>query len=429
MVARGAAFASRTAMVPRMVPGVIAGIIAGMIFGTAIGVAPTNSARSALLWPESRRLPVLGWRTRGDDEIIWPMTVKVPKFSRRQMLLGVGVTAAAAIPAIALLERPGDIDGIKTLRGKAFGTRWHLALGNTHVSRPEAERLVLEIIHRIDRTMSNYRAGTEVMQLNAAAANEPVKVDWTTSAVLDAALTMSRQTEGAFDITIGPVVDLWGFGPTQRTAPPDQADVERLRAQLGWEQIGLDLGTHHATKTSSSVAIDLSGIAKGRAVDASVAALRNAGVTNLAMEIGGEVRCLGSRPTGEPWRIGIERPKHNERTVMRTLAANNAAFATSGTYRNYRSQGGQTLSHAVDPRTARPVDHGLVSVTVAARETMWADAWSTALLIVGPERALQLADDAGVAALFLVAEGGEFKEAWSAAFADLADAPSFQLPS
>lgn len=350
------------------------------------------------------------------------------RMRRRDLLLAAGA-AVVALPPLVLLNRRYDRDAVGTVEGAIFGTRWRVAFQRAAGDDDEVRELVTGVLEPFDAALSGYRADTEVTRFASLAPGESMPIGPTTVAVLDAASRMSNLSGGAFDITVGPLVDLWGFGPTQRQGLPGEAAVEQLRASTGHEQVVLDMANHRVARRAETTAIDVSGIAKGRAVDAVVAELRHAGIRDVAVEIGGEVRCLGARPDGAPWRIGIERPSPNERKVYRTVAMHDAAMATSGTYRHFQMAGERRLSHAIDPRTGRPVEHGLVAVTVAARETMWADAWSTALLVLGPDAAGRHAEDNGVAALFLVANADGFREYWSTAFEALASNPAFQLPS
>jgi thiamine biosynthesis lipoprotein len=226
-------------------------------------------------------------------------------------------------------------------------------------------------------------------------------------------------TGGALDITVGPLVEAWGFGPTPTGPPPSEAQLAALRERVGWDRIELDEGASTLTKTVDGLRADLSAVAKGYAVDRVAEALLGLGETRLMVEVGGEVRTAGRNARSEPWRIGIERPVAGPgRGMQRLVPLSDLSIATSGGYRNYRDVDGQRLIHILDPRLGRPVSHALASVSVVAPSCTRADGLATALLVLGPEEGLALAEREGIAALLLVADGsGGFQEVATSTFA------------
>jgi thiamine biosynthesis lipoprotein len=278
----------------------------------------------------------------------------------------------------------------------------------------DADRMGASIVASlgaIDARMSTYRPASELSLFNAAVTTDWVPVSAPTRAVIATALGVSRLTGGAFDPTIGPLVDLWGFGPGPgRTHPPTGGEIAATLGRMGHWRVTTRGGAPAVRGSVAGLGIDLSGIAKGFAVDEMAALLESAGVSQFLVEIGGELRGRGLSPRGAPWRVGVERPDRGRGAVRRVVRLDSGALATSGDYRNFFEEGGRCFSHIIDPRTGRPVAHGLASVTVIAGTTMRADALSTALMVMGPEQGMALAKREGIAAFFLSHQGGHLAE-------------------
>lgn len=214
-------------------------------------------------------------------------------------------------------------------------------------------------------------------------------------------------TDGAFDVTIGPVVNLWGFGPEARPeSVPTQAELAELLAVTGWEFLELDPSTG-SIRSEQPQYIDLSGIAKGYGVDVVAGYLDSQGVQAYLVEIGGEVRTRGRKPDGDAWRLAIEEPSEQARQVNKVVVLSGQSMATSGDYRNYYESEGRRFSHTINPDTGMPIDHQLASVTVIADDCMTADALATAFNVMGYEQAERLATRENIPAYFIVrAENG-----------------------
>ena len=213
---------------------------------------------------------------------------------------------------------------------------------------------------------------------------------------------VARLSDGAFDITVGPLVDLWGFGPSGVTEAPSEERLAELVAIIGYEQIAVDPVNGTLRKAIPECRIDLSAIAKGFAVDEVAAALEGEGFSTYMVEIGGEVRTRGRKASGDEWRIGIERPDAGGRAIHTAIALTDLALATSGDYRNFIVRDGVRISHTIDPRTGRPIAHDLASVSVIHSSCMTADALATALEVLGPEEGFALAQRQQIPALFLI---------------------------
>ena len=261
-------------------------------------------------------------------------------------------------------------------------------------------------LDEIEGRMSHYRPESELSRFNRARTTEPRPMSPETLRVVAEALAVSRASGGAFDVTVGPLVDAWGFGPGGRApAAPDGAALATLRSRVGSDLLELDLAAATLRKRRQDVVVDLSAIAKGYAVDAVATLLDEIGFEDHLVEIGGELRGAGTNEEGAPWRVAIERPVSGAPAARRIVPLTNAAVATSGDYRNFYDLDGVRVSHTIDPRTGRPVTHRLRSVSVIAERCMHADARSTALNVLGPEDGYALAVEQGWAALFVTDDG------------------------
>ena len=252
--------------------------------------------------------------------------------------------------------------------------------------------------------MSTYDPESELSRLNRFDRPEWFEVSPETAAVVDEALRIGRLTEGGFDVTVGPLVSLWNFGPVRRTTdrvpPPDE--IEEARARTGLEKVEVRLSPPAVRKHRQDVSIDLSGIAKGFAVDEIADLLERSGVENYMVDVGGEVKARGRNPKGKPWQIAVESPVAEKREIYKVLPLDRLAVATSGDYRNYFEQDGIRYAHILDPRSGKPIAHRLASVSVLDPSCMRADALATGLMVLGPENAYNLAVREELAVLFLV---------------------------
>ena len=242
--------------------------------------------------------------------------------------------------------------------------------------------------------MSAYREDSEVTRVNRHRSGTPVPVAADTFAVLALAREVSDASGGAFDVTVAPAVNAWGFGPGGARRVVPERELAGLRPQLGWQRLALDAATTSVRKSAPDVAVDLSGIAKGYAVDVAARALEALGLADYMVEAGGEIRTRGHNAGGDPWQIAIERPDAVPQRAQRIVPLSGLAMATSGDYRIYFERDGVRYCHEIDPATGRPVRHALASVSVVAPTCGAADAWATALMVLGPERGLALAQAA-----------------------------------
>ena len=278
---------------------------------------------------------------------------------------------------------------------------------------------VVDVLEEVDASMSTWREDSELSRFN----RKTDQSEWTPVSpalyrVLAAAQQVSEMTDGAFDVTIGPVVNLWGFGP--EAAPEQQLDEGELASVLaatGYEKLELKADPP-ALRAKPNQYVDLSAIAKGHGVDAVADFLESMGVSAFLVEIGGEVSVQGRKPGGEAWRLAIESPAAGagERQIDRVVVIGNRAMATSGDYRNYYESEGRRFSHTIDPEDGRPIDHNLASVTVVADDSMMADALATAFNVMGLPRARALATRENIAAYFIFRGDEGFETDYSPAF-------------
>jgi FAD:protein FMN transferase len=305
------------------------------------------------------------------------------------------------------------------LHGFTMGTKYNVKYRHYDDEfTPDAVQKQIEsILDEINRTMSTYDPQSELSRLNQAITTDWIPISDSLFTVLDAAMKIGWQSKGSFDITVGPLVNLWGFGPEFRPEEiPDEREIAAIQLRTGQDKLVLDRETPAVRKAHSDTYIDLSAIAKGYAVDQIAEMFDSKGINHYLVEIGGEIRARGSNAQNTSWQIGIEKPQQHGRSLHKVLPLNNTGLATSGDYRNFYEIEGQRYSHLIDPTTGWPVKNGAASVTVFADNCMNADAWATALLVLGHERGLTLAENQGLAVLFIVNQDGVFKEYTSSHF-------------
>ena len=304
------------------------------------------------------------------------------------------------------------------LAGASMGTTWHV----TYVAPASGVDSVLvqaaieERLEQVVQSMSTYRADSEISRFNAAPLNTWFAVTPEFYKVLSSALAIGRQSGAAYDVTVGSLVDLRGFGPNMTQQTPPAAEVnEALLLQVGQQQLRVNVETLSVMKLAD-VALDFSSIAKGFGVDQVADWLDSQGIVRYLVEVGGEMRMSGLSHRGDAWHVAIEQPDIAQRSVAAALTVTDQAVATSGDYRNYFEMDGQRYSHSIDPRSGWPVAHDLVSVTVIHPSAMMADAWATALLVLGAEEAMVVAQEQGLAVYLIRRKGTEYEHSHTPEF-------------
>ncbi len=304
--------------------------------------------------------------------------------------------------------------------GVTMGTSYHIKLAELPPGLTVAnlQHEVDQRLETIERQMSTYRADSELSRFNRCEGSEWFPVSADTALVVTTALEVGQQTDGLFDVTVGPLVNLWGFGPpARRDTVPTVEQLAAARERVGQQYLQSRQTPPALRKLRPGVYVDLSAIAKGFAVDQVAQVCDRHHLADYLVEIGGEVRASGHRPDGSWWRIGIEQPLDGARAIGRVVELDDRSLATSGDYRNFFAADGQRYSHEIDPRTGRPVTHSLASVSVLADHCMRADALATALMIMGPDEAYRFAEEHQLAVLLMVRVPNGFKEKSTPGFA------------
>lgn len=299
-----------------------------------------------------------------------------------------------------------------------MGTTWTVRFINMHQQSDVVVRaLIQRELDLVVAQMSTWQEDSNLSIFNRADANTWHALPAAFFTVLDCALKIAAETEGAFDPTVGPLVNLWGFGPNgERTSPPDASEVKALHADCGWQKLQLDKDGMRALQPGN-VYVDFSGIAKGYSVDRIARALTDAGIENYLIEVGGELYGAGIKPDGQPWWIALETSPIAQTVTESIVALHGLAVATSGDYRRYFEHHGQHYAHTMDPRTGFPIDratNALVSVTVLHAECMVADALATAFTVMGVKAALAYAKKKDIVVLLIEHKADGFEEHFSA---------------
>jgi thiamine biosynthesis lipoprotein len=287
----------------------------------------------------------------------------------------------------------GGSEAVQELRlaGEALGTAWSVRLVTRQPLAPpkieELRRRVAATLGRVDRGMSTWRDDSELVRFNRQIGFASFRFSPETRRVVAAALELARETRGAFDPTVAPLLALWGFGAEAAAGEPSETELAHARARVGWQHLGWN-EEGHLRRRVPGVQLDLSGIAKGYAVDAVASELGREPLIGVLVELGGEVRALGTKADGEPWRVGIDDPTSPGSRLEAVVPLTGGALATSGDYRQVRWVEGRRRTHVMDPRSGRPVESGVASASVLAPTCTEADGVATALMVLGPQKAL-----------------------------------------
>lgn len=293
------------------------------------------------------------------------------------------------------------------LSGATMGTRWSALVYAPPATDIAVLRAALaEAADRVDRQMSTWKPESDLMRLNAAPCRVWVPLPPELMFVLAKGLEIGRASDGAFDIGLGDLVNAWGFGPAG--AAPDTAAI---RSCLGRDRppahalLDLDMAAGAARK-NAALQLDLSAIAKGYGVDELMRVVEDFGIGSALVGLDGELKARGSKPDGKPWAVALEKPDYDARSPLGVITLRDAAIATSGDYRHWVDVGQARLSHTMDRRRRGPTDNAVASVSVVAQSCIEADAWATALLVLGQTEGCTLARVHGLDVLFILRMGG-----------------------
>jgi FAD:protein FMN transferase len=312
---------------------------------------------------------------------------------------------------------------VQSVQGETMGTFWSVrAVMPAELSLASRAAGMQAVLDRVDGQMSTYKPESALSRFNAAPAGTWHVLPTECFEVVRHALQVARDSDGAYDPTVGPLVNLWGFGPDgARRVAPSHEQIQAMRERIGWHRIKLDAATHSAFQPGG-IYLDLSSVAKGYAVDLLGLHLDQMGIEAWLVEVGGELKGKGRKPDGSPWRIGIERPGAAVGAVQyadqlsQVLCLSGRAIATSGNYRRSFEVDGVSYSHHIDPRTGWPVPHAVASVSVLASEAMLADPMGTLMTVLGPDRGMAYARERGLAVMFILHGSMGLEERLSPAF-------------
>ena len=287
--------------------------------------------------------------------------------------------------------------------GQIFGTTYHI----TYQSDKDLHREILQRLQLVDQTFSTFNDESIISKINR---NEPVKLNQMFIEVFDLAKTVSKDTHGAFDITVAPLVNVWGFGFKSGT-PPTKAVIDSLRHLTGYEKVKL-IGSK-VRKQDPRIMLDCSAIAKGYGSDVVAQYLRSRDVENFMIEIGGEIVVQGNSDKRLPWKIGVTKPTDDStqtnNELQTVLNVTNTAMATSGNYRRFYYKNGKKYAHTIDPKTGYPVQHNILSATVLANTCAKADAYATSFMVLGLEKTQQVLQHHPDLMVYLIYADGQGK--------------------
>ena len=304
-----------------------------------------------------------------------------------------------------------------SLSGSTMGTTYHIKY-IPNDKTPDIQTLHADVeltLEQVNAEMSTYRPDSELSTYNRLKMGQGIVVSPDLIKVINEAKTINKTTGGALDITVGPLVNLWGFGPKRgQVEPPKQADIDAARQMVNID--GVVVNGERLEKGSKALYADLSSIAKGFGVDKVASIFDKYDVSGYLVEIGGELRVKGTKADGSEWKIAIEKPTTGERKVQQVIALGDMSMATSGDYRNYFEENGKRYNHIIDPRSGMPVQHRLASVTVLNKDCMVADGYATAIMVMGVKESLALAKKQNLAIMLIEKQDDGFNVHYSDAF-------------
>jgi thiamine biosynthesis lipoprotein len=303
--------------------------------------------------------------------------------------------------------------------GLTEGTSFHIKVSKLpeSVVSEQLKHQIMALLDEINGQMSTYLEDSELSSFNQNTSTDWVPVSAPLFTVLKEAQRISRLTNGAFDVTVGSLVNLWGFGPDpMKFVAPDDALIQARLNKIGYKYLSIKEESLAVKKAIPDLYVDLSAIAKGYTVDQVGLLLEKNGITDYMVEIGGEISVRGKNANAAPWHIAIEKPTPDTRVIAKVVGISDIAMATSGDYRNFFEGDGIRFSHTIDPRTGRPITHKLASVTILSKTTMEADALATAIMVLGPDEGYKFAERNNIAALFIIKKDSGFYEKSTRAF-------------
>ncbi len=337
----------------------------------------------------------------------------------RRCTLLLSAWACCLCLSLVSCNRPVRLPSLQVIAGQTMGTTYSIKLvsaeglpGLTQVSQAIESEL-----EQVNAQMSTYLTTSELSRFNAQTSTDWFSVSRQTAEVVQLSLQLTEQTGGAFDVTVGPLVNLWGFGAGPRTQQvPSAAAITETLQWVGSDKLSVRLEPPALQKGHAKLQVDLSAIAKGHGVDRVAEVLERLNFTSYFVEIGGEVRTKGRKPGGDEWQVGIERPSRDQRSVERVLALTDRSLATSGNYRNFFEVDGRTYSHTINPKTGFPVEDPIASASVVAESCAQADGIATGMMSAGFEAGLAMAEQHGWSVLLVRPKDDGFESVESTGF-------------
>ncbi|ALV91655.1 MULTISPECIES: FAD:protein FMN transferase ApbE [Pantoea] len=301
------------------------------------------------------------------------------------------------------------------LEGKTMGTVWRVSLAGVEPQRKDAlQQVIQQQLDQDDHALSTWKKDSVLSRFNQYQGSDPQPISADMADIVVEALRIGKKTSGAMDITVGPLVNLWGFGPVKQPAhTPTDAEINAAKAQTGLQHLHViqTVDGQWLQKDLPTLYVDLSTMGEGYATDHLARLMEQQGITHYLVSVGGAVLSRGLNASNQPWRVAIQKPTDRENAVEARVDLQGHGISTSGSYRNYYELDGKRISHVIDPATGRPIDHKLVSATVIATTALEADGWDTGLMVLGTERAKALALKEHLA-VYLITKQGEGFTHW-----------------
>lgn len=327
---------------------------------------------------------------------------------------------AMLVLMLSACDKPAATTAL-VLEGKTMGTVWRVSLTGVEIERKaELQQRIQQRLDADDAELSTWKADSVLSRFNQSRDLSPQPVSENMADIVTTSLRICRKTGGAMDITVGPLVNLWGFGPTKQPRhTPDAAQIAAARAQTGLQHLRVVQGAdgQWLQKDLPDLYVDLSTVGEGFATDHLARLMEQLGINNYLVSVGGAVLSRGLNAQQQPWRVAIQKPTDRENAVQARVDLQGHGISTSGSYRNYYELDGKRISHVIDPVTGRPIEHKLVSATVIATTALEADGWDTGLMVLGTEKAKALAIKEHLAVYLISKQGDKFVSWMSPQFA------------
>lgn len=299
------------------------------------------------------------------------------------------------------------------LEGKTMGTFWRVSVINLDDAHVETLRQKIQVqLDGDDQLLSTWKSDSALMRFNHSRSATPWPVSEAMADIVTESLRIGAKTQGAMDITVGPLVNLWGFGPDkQPIKTPTQAQIDVAKARTGLKHLSVinQSGSQYLQKDLPDLYVDLSTVGEGYAADHLARLMEQEGISRYLVSVGGALVSRGMNAEGQPWRVAIQKPTDKENAVQAIVDINGHGISTSGSYRNYYELDGKRISHVIDPQTGTPIQHKMVSVTVISTTALEADGWDTGLMVLGPEKTKEVVREQGLAVYMIIKEGDDFK--------------------